>query len=76
MVHLVYNADNKVIGWEMRPTTPEEQEIAGIIRDMQFFGFNDTYPSYNGLELIDPNKGKTMGNVKRLSWIMKKYQVN
>ena len=74
MVHLVYSTDNKVIGWEMRPTTPEEQEIAGTIRDMQFFGFDDTHPSYNGLELIDPNKGKTMGNLKRLSWIMKKYQ--
>ena len=74
MVHLVYNADNKVIGWEMRPTTPEEQEIAGAIRDMQFFGLDDTYPSYNGLELIDPNKGKIASNLKRLSWIMKKYQ--
>ena len=74
MVHLVYNADNEVIGWEMRPTTPEEQEIAAIIRNMQFFGFDDTYPSYNGLELIDLDKGKTMGNIKRLSWVMKKYQ--
>ena len=74
MVHLVYNADNKVIGWEMRPTTPEEQEIAGAIRDMQFFGLDDTYPSYNGLELIDPNKGKISSNLKRLSWIMEKYQ--
>ena len=45
MVHLVYNADNKVIGWEMRPTTPEEQKIAGAIRDMQFFGIEDTYPA-------------------------------
>lgn len=34
MVHLVYNTDNKVIGWEMRPTTPEEQKIAATIRDM------------------------------------------
>ena len=74
MVHLVYNADNEVIGWEMRPTTPEEQEIAAIIRNMQFFGIEDTYPAYNGLELIDPDKGKTMDNIKRLSWVMKKYQ--
>lgn len=66
MVHLVYNADNKVIGWEMRPTTPEEQEIARAIRDMQFFGLDDTYPSYNGLELIDPNKGKTSSNIKKI----------
>ena len=74
MVHLVYNTENKVIGWEIRPTTPEEQKIAATIRDMQFFGIDDTYPSYNGLELIDPNKGKVMGNIKKLSWIMRKYQ--
>ena len=74
MVHLVYNTDNKAIGWEMRPTTPEEQKIATTIRDMQFFGIDDTYPSYNGLELIDPDKGKTIDNIKRLSWIMRKYQ--
>ena len=74
MVHLVCNANNEVIGWEMRPTTPEEQKIAGAIRDMQFFGLDDTYPSYNGLELIDPYKGKTSSNIKRLSWIMEKYQ--
>ena len=74
MVKLVLNSDNKVIGWEMRPTTPEEQEIAGTIRDMQFFGFDDTYPGYNGLELIDPERGKVSDNIKRLSWIMKKYQ--
>jgi len=73
MVQLVRNENNRIIGWEMRPTTPEEQEIAGAIRDMQFFGFDENKPVYNGLELIDPDKGKVMGNVKRISWVMKKY---
>lgn len=74
MVKLILNSNNEAIGWEMCPTTPEEQEIAGTIRNLQFFGLDETYPSYNGLELIDPEKGKTLGNIKRLSWVMRKYQ--
>ena len=31
MVHLVYNTDNKVIGWEIRPTTPEEQKSECVV---------------------------------------------
>lgn len=74
MVKLILNSDNKAIGWEMCPTTPEEQEIAGTIRDLQFFGFDETYPSYNGLELIYPEKGKESGNIKRISWLQRKYK--
>ena len=74
MVNLIRNEENKIIGWEMNPVTEEEQFIAGVIRDMQFFGFDDSYPEYNGLKLIDEEKGKTMGNIKSISWIQRKYQ--
>lgn len=74
MVHLVRNNDNKVIGWEMRPTTDEEQEIAAFVRDLQFFGFEDTRIVYNGLKLIDKSKGKAMGNIESLSWVQKIYE--
>lgn len=73
MVNIIKNEQGKAIGWEITPTTPEEQEIACTIRDLQFFGFGDTYPEYNGLELIDPEKGKQFGNLKRISWLQKKY---
>ena len=70
MVHLI-RKEGKVIGWEMRPITKEEQSIAAVIRNLQFFGFNDTQIVYNGLKLIDNDKGKTLGNIKSLSWIKK-----
>jgi uncharacterized protein YlaN (UPF0358 family) len=57
----------------MVPTTPEEQLIAGTIRDLQFFGMDDTYPEYKGLELIDPEKGKQLNNLKKISWVQRKY---
>lgn len=76
MVSLIKDENGKAIGWKMNPTTEEEQIIAGTIRDLQFFGFDDTYPEYNGLELINPEKGKTHGNLKQISWLQKKYHKN
>ena len=74
MVHIIKNSEGKPIGWEMCPQTEEEHETVAIIRELQFFGMDETYPSYNGLELIDPDKGKCAGNIKRISWLMRKYQ--
>ena len=74
MIHLIKDKDNTPIGWEMRPTNDEEQLIAGTIRDLQFFGMDDTYPEYNGLKLIDDSKGKALGNLKSISWLQKKHK--
>lgn len=74
MVHIIKNSEGRPIGWEMCPQTEEEHKTVAIIRDLQFFGLEETYPSYNGLELIDPDKGKCTGNIKRISWLMRKYQ--
>ena len=74
MVRIIKNSEGKPIGWEMCPQTEEEHETVAIIRDLQFFGLDETYPSYDGLELIDPDKGKCTGNIKRISWLMRKYQ--
>ena len=74
MVHIIKNSEGRPIGWEMCPQTEEEHETVATIRDLQFFGLDETYPSYNGLELIDPDKGKCTGNIKRISWLMRKYK--
>ena len=74
MITILKNDKGQSIGWKLSPITEEEQEIVATIRDLQFFGFNETYPAYNGLELIDPYKGKTMGNIKSISWLQRKYQ--
>jgi len=72
MIKLIKNKENKVVGWEMCPTTEEEQVIAAYVRDLQFFGFEETEIVYDGLKFIDHNKGKTLGNIKSLTWIQKK----
>jgi hypothetical protein len=74
MIHLIKDEQGNSIGWELKPTTDEEQKIAGTIRDLQFFGFNDTAIEYDGLKLIDESKGKTLGNIKSISWVQKRHQ--
>lgn len=74
MVNIIKDEKGHSIGWEMVPTTEEEQKIVGTVRDLQFWGLKDTYPSYNGLELLDPKKGKVLGNIKRISWVQNKHQ--
>lgn len=74
MVNIINDEKGHPIGWEMVPTTEEEQKIVATVRDLQFFGLEDTYPSYNGLELLDPEKGKVLGNIKRISWVQNKHQ--
>jgi hypothetical protein len=73
MVHLIKDEKGYSIGWEFRPITEEEQKTAGIIRDLQFFGFDDTAIAYNGITLIDQEKGKQLGNIKSVSWLQKQH---
>jgi hypothetical protein len=73
MVEIIYK-DDRPIGWKMCPKTEEEQKIAATVRDLTFFGFEETHIKYDGLELIEPEKGKTMGNIKSLTWIQKQYK--
>jgi hypothetical protein len=73
MIKLIKDKNNNPIGWEMNPTTEEEQKIAASIRDLQYFGMNEEKIEYNGLKLIDPDKGKTLGNIKSISWLQKKH---
>jgi len=72
MVKIIYK-DNVAIGWQMCPTTEEEQHTVAIIRDLQYFGTDGTAIEYKGLRLIDEAEGKRKGNVLSLTWIQKKY---
>jgi hypothetical protein len=72
MIHIIKDEQGNPIGWEMIPTTLEEQKTVATVRDLQFFGFDDTAIVYDGLTLIDPEKGKTTSNLLKLKWIQKK----
>lgn len=68
MVHLIKDENGKAIGWEFKPTTPEECEIAGTIRDLQFFGLKETAIEYKGISFHDNSIGKSeVSNLKTVS---------
>ncbi|MGV8961849.1 MAG: hypothetical protein ACOH2V_00440 [Candidatus Saccharimonadaceae bacterium] len=68
--------DGEPIGWEICPITEEEQTIAGTMRDLQFFGIRNTDIKYDGLKLINPEKGKKHGNIKSLRWVQERHLTN
>ena len=74
MVNILRDKDGNAIGWEMRPSNSEEAQKAAIIRDLQFFGYDDTYPKYNGLETHEGmTKDDGPKSLKRISWVQKKH---
>ena len=48
IVQIIRDEDNKPIGWSIKGETPKEKLIVNTIRNMQFFGYEDTAIEYAG----------------------------
>lgn len=60
-IEIVRDENNKPIGWEMSGENREELDKLCIIRDLQFFGFEETSIKYAGRRESndsDDNPGK------------------
>jgi hypothetical protein len=75
MVHLIKDKDGKSIGWELRPINEEEAQIAGTIRDLQFWGIGDTAVVYDGLRFKKDSTDQKAIDIKSVGWIQKKHSV-
>ena len=53
LVEILYSPDGKAIGWSMKGDSPEEIKKLGTIRDLQFWGFDDTAIDYAGRKNSD-----------------------
>ena len=52
-VELIKNDTNKTVGWKLVAETKEDKLRLGTIRNMEFFGLNDTVITYDGMK-TDP----------------------
>ncbi len=68
-VELIKDENNKVIGWEMTASTEEEIAVVNSIRNMQFFGYDDTAIRYAGRK----NGSKDYSDAGTLMWKQSKY---
>lgn len=60
--------DGRPVGWTIKGETAEEKKIVNTIRDLQFWGLDDTKIVYDGrTEDTDNDAGK-------LHWIQKKHK--
>lgn len=70
IVEIIRDENNRPIGWSMQGENKEEISKLGIIRDLQFWGFDDRAIAYNGRKGGDDKTG----NPGILSWIQKRFQ--
>lgn len=68
IINIKYNEDKQPIGWDITGETEEEKRIVNTIRNLQFFGLDDTVINYNGRTGGDERHAGT------LHWTQKKYQ--
>jgi hypothetical protein len=61
--------DGKTVGYQMEAESHEDNLILGSIRNMQFWGFNETSLKYDGM-VEDPNKPN---HVQSLKWAQKQH---
>lgn len=61
--------DERPVGYKLVPENDEDREKLGVVRDLHFFGHDDTYIRYNGIELTDTDLGKSQDNIKSLKFI-------
>lgn len=67
-IELIKNDEGNPIGWSIIPETSEDDNTIATMRDLQFFGMDDTAIEYDGIELKDQALGKVLGNVKCLNY--------
>lgn len=62
--------DGKTAGWKLVAENEEDRLRLGSIRNMQFFGMNDTAIKYAGVKSWSENEDYA----QELAWIQKKYR--
>lgn len=58
------------IGWSVKGETQEEKYVVNTIRNLQFFGFDDTDIVYDGRT----EGSKDSSDAGTLHWVQKKYR--
>ena len=62
--------DNEVVGYDIIAETKEDSLVMGNVRNLHFFGFDDTYIRYNGML---SGEGEEERLVKKLSFIQERF---
>jgi hypothetical protein len=62
------------IGYDIVPENDEDKKALGAVRDMIFFGYEDTAIKYDGIETSDDQDPKKRYlSIKRLKFRKQKY---
>lgn len=65
--------DDEVVGYDIIAETEEESLVMGNVRNLLFFGFDDTHIVYDGMETKDETQ-EGMRLVSKLKFIQSIHQ--
>lgn len=60
--------DGKPVGWTITAENVDDNETLNVMRELSFWGFDDTAIKYGGMVEEDDRLG-----VKSLKWVQKKH---
>jgi hypothetical protein len=72
-VEIVKSETGAPIGWNIIRESEEDDNTLAVIRNLSFFGFNDTKIMYDGFDKLNPEMEGDHGNVERIKFIQKKH---
>lgn len=67
-VEITKDKDGRSIGWTMEAISEKDKKAINAIRDLQFFGFDETGIRYDG------RTGGTDKSAGKLHWIQEQHQ--
>ena len=72
-IPIIRNEDNEPVGYDLIPETEEDYNNLGTIRNMVFFGFDDTAIKYDGREMSVDGSYESK-DIKRLRFRKKSHK--
>lgn len=76
-IEIIKDNIGQAIGWKIIPESREDQKTLGTIRNLSFWGFDETKITYNGIKASEIKvDGKQVLVVDEISWIQKQYNSN
>ena len=72
-IEIVKDEKGYAIGWDIVPETKEDDETIATMRDLTFFGLDETAVRYDGVRLKKEEDGKVLGNISKLCFKQKKH---
>jgi hypothetical protein len=72
-VEIVKSETGAPIGWNIIRESEDDDNTLAAMRNLAFFGFDETKIMYDGYDKVTPDMEAGHGNVERIKFIQKRH---